>query len=326
MKFDTPIVLFVYKRPKLVRQLISVLRFLKPSKLYIFADGPSEDFIDQVQKCQDVRDEIGKIDWDCKLYFKAQPKNIGLRKSIVSGLNHVFDLEEMAIILEDDCFPNIDFFYFCENLLFRYANNDYISVISGNNFQCGQVRGSGSYYFSKYSHCWGWATWSRSWKNYDDQMTFWPAWKTSNEWLDLNSSQFEKAYWEKIFDDAYRGQINSWAYRWLASNWYLGKLTILPNVNLVSNVGFDSDATHTKSDIYIPPIATHRLGEIKHPKLITRDLDADFYTYQHHYGGLYKLFPYKYLLILKKIIPANVKNIIKSCLIKINSYRFLRRL
>lgn len=323
MSFNIPLVLFIYRRPIFVKNLIDVLRDLQPNNIYVFADGPKNNF-DEDLICKETREQLNQINWNCNLQVFFEEKNIGLRKNITKGLNYIFSHEKAAIILEDDCLPNIDFFYFCQELLVRYENNMEISVVSGNNHQNDKNRGDGSYYFSKYSHCWGWATWASRWKHYNDLIDFWPSWKLTDDWHSLNSCEDEKEYWEEVFNKVYEGEVDSWAYRWLATNWYLNKLTILPNVNLVSNVGFGPDSTHTKSDIVLPAQPTGCIKNITHPKLVVRNLDADFYTYLYHYGGIYKRFPYSMLPILKKIIPIAVKRKIKLCLIKINLYRFLR--
>ena len=148
--------------------------------------------------------------------------------------------------MDDDCLPNLDFFSFCENLLDRYFSDERIFVITGNNFQNGTWRGDASYYFSKYTPIWGWATWRRAWKHYQGDINFWPKWKSSDAWKKYKSDKIERKYLQKIFDSCYAGQIDSWDYPWMASTWYKNGLTATPNVNLVSNIGFGKDASYTK--------------------------------------------------------------------------------
>ena len=132
-------------------------------------------------------------------------------------------------------------------MLDRYANEDRVSVITGQNLQFGRQHGQASYYFSKYPHCWGWATWRRSWHLYCGDIPFWPQWSKSDDWVKQTSDSVERRYWSKIFEKVRLKLIDSWAYPWMACVWYYGGLTATPNVNLVSNIGFGPDSTHTAS-------------------------------------------------------------------------------
>ena len=95
---------------------------------------------------------------------------------------------------------------------------------------------SQDYYFSKYAHCWGWATWKRAWRCYDNKMNFWSNLSKSNQWKNLNPNKYEKRYWSKIFDLVSSNKINSWAYVWLASIWNKNGKSIIPNKNLNKNI------------------------------------------------------------------------------------------
>ncbi len=155
---------------------------------------------------------------------------------------------EQGIILEDDCLANNDFFYFCEELLERYKNDSEIFLIAGSNFQKDVNISPNSYYFSRYMHCWGWATWKRAWEKYDNSMAIWPAMKSEKVLDSLLDNKSQVKYWSDIFDRTYNNEINSWGYVWMCTCWWHNALTIIPKVNLVINIGFGDGATHTKNN------------------------------------------------------------------------------
>jgi hypothetical protein len=210
----------------------------------------------------------------------------------------MFSKVERAIVLEDDCLAHPDFFRFCSELLERYADDERVSVITGNNFQKGLRRGDASYYFSKYNHCWGWASWRRAWQHYQGNLPFWPEWVKSDDWRQKMSDSVERRYWSNIFERVSKGQTDSWAYPWTGCVWYHGGLTATPNVNLVSNIGFGSDSTHTASvDSPLAKIATKSIGEISHPSTVEVDVVADRFDFDHTFGGRFSRFPLSILRI-----------------------------
>jgi len=228
---------------------------------------------------------------------------MGLKRNVSAGLDWVFSQVERAIVLEDDCVAHPDFFLFCDELLERYADDHRVSVITGNNFQNGQKRGDASYYFSKYNHCWGWATWRRAWKYYQEDIPFWPEWSKSKDWLEKTNDKVERHYWTKIFKRVRAGKIDSWAYLWTGSVWYHGGLTATPNVNLVSNIGFGDDSTHTASiDSPLAAMKTGAIGDIFHPVEIIQDLNADRFVFDHNFGGHAYRFPQSLLRLPRRII------------------------
>ena len=283
---ETPVAYIVFNRPRHTEQTFAVLRQQRPSRLFIIADGPRPGHPTDTERCQAVRAIVEQVDWPCEVHRNYAVTNLGLKRRVSSGLDWVFDQVERAIVLEDDCVAHPDFFRFCDTLLDRYANDERVAVITGNNFQDGQRRGRASYYFSKYNHCWGWATWRRSWRHYDGELTFWPEWRDSRDWRRKTPDADERRYWAGIFDCVRAGKIDSWAYPWTASVWYQGGLTATPNVNLVSNIGFGADSTHTASpDSPLANIAAHSLGLIEHPNGVKHHRDADYHVFEHVFGG-----------------------------------------
>lgn len=298
---ETPILLLVFNRPDVTAKVFEAVRNARPSRLYIAADGPRENKPGEAERCAEVRQLVTQVDWPCEVKTLFREKNLGCKQAVSGAIHWLFEQEENGIILEDDCLPNPDFFRFCETLLNQYADDERVSVITGNNFQRQQKRGDASYYFSKYNHCWGWASWRRAWQKYQGELIFWPDWRESAEWKKKIPDHVERRYWTKIFDDVHAGKIDSWAYPWTASVWLQGGLTATPNVNLVSNIGFGPDSTHTSSvDSPLAKIGTHCLGEIQHPQSVAVHLEADRYTFDHAFEGRMKRLPYSWFLFPRR--------------------------
>ncbi|MCM1983014.1 glycosyltransferase family 2 protein [Lyngbya confervoides] len=267
--------------------MFEAIRQAQPAKLLVVADGPRNDA--ETELCQQARAITKQIDWDCEVLRNYSDVNLGCRKRVSSGLDWAFEQVEEAIVLEDDCLPHPSFFSYCETLLKRYRNDKRIWCISGDNFQHGKGRGKASYYFSNYNHCWGWASWRRAWQQYDHNLTHWPEFRDGQYLQEILDSAEEVDYWHQIFERLhYFGEPNTWDYAWTLTCWLNRGLTVLPNVNLVSNIGFREDGTHVLSDSPWAEMSTCDIGELKHPSFIARDRAADMYTFDHHFGGLAK--------------------------------------
>jgi|TARA_B100000780_G_scaffold119609_1_gene83836 hypothetical protein len=305
MTLNVPVVIIVYNRPTQTKKLLKKLENIKPNNLIIISDGPKKNSSDK-KKNLEVRKITKNINWDCKKIYINSDHNLGLKKRIYSGLNIVFKKFDRAIILEDDCLPNDSFFYFCDELLKLYKRNKKIVSISGNNFN--NVKIDESFYFSKYSSIWGWATWRRSWKKFDIKIKFWPKYKKSKKWKKDCPDIVERIFWEKIFNKVYKNEINSWAYPYLLNNFYLNKLTIVPKYNLVKNIGFGENATNTnKYEKFFFPSLKKINKILKIPKEIFQNQKADRVDFGNVYGGgsrnkqPIKFFYMVYLNLLKYI-------------------------
>ena len=252
----------------------------------IIADGPRPGHPTDADRCRETREVVAQIDWPCEVQRNYSDVNLGCKLRVSSGLDWVFDQVERAIVLEDDCIPHEDFFSFCDNLLDRYENDPRVWVITGNNFQHGKKRGQASYYFSKFNHCWGWATWRRAWKHYRVDIPFWPQWKSTSDWRKKLPDPLERQVWSDLLDRVKRGEIDTWDYQWTACVWHHGGLTATPNVNLVTNIGFGPDATHTVSSGDQDGLPIHPLGVLTHPEKVKQDQAADRLVFDHNFGGL----------------------------------------
>ena len=290
MKMTTPVVIFVYNRKKETKILLNRLARLKPKNIIIIFDGPNDNKEDK-KKYAEVQKIVKNISWKCKKKYIGSKQNLGLKKRVTSGLNLVFDSYDRAIILEDDCIPNKSFFLFCEFFLDKFKNNKKIAGITGNNFQKEKIKET--FYYSKFSSIWGWATWSRVWKTYDLEIKFWKRFKNSTNWKNYFENKKEWKFWTEIFDKVYKNEINSWAYSNQLCNWYHDRLTIVPKNNLIKNIGFSSNATNTKkvNKDYLPKVEKLNLTKIIYPKVMEPNKRADKYDFENIYGGKSLKFP-----------------------------------
>ncbi|MEX0598666.1 MAG: hypothetical protein WD512_19440 [Candidatus Paceibacterota bacterium] len=276
---QTAVLFLVFNRPDTTKQVFEKIREARPPRLYVTADGPRKNKEGDAEKCERVREIATTVDWDCEVKTLFRDENLGCKMAVSGGIDWFFENEEMGIILEDDCLPNKSFFKFCEKLLYKYEDVQQVMTISGNNFQP-KRRTENSYYFSKYMHCWGWASWRRAWGHFDLEMSEWQSLKKQNFLSNLFSNNKAQKYWQNIFNRVFEGEIDSWAYIWQYSIWKEKGVNILPEENLVSNIGFGEEGTHTSdSNSKLANIkAEELLFPLKHPSIISLNKQADSYT------------------------------------------------
>jgi hypothetical protein len=308
-QLNTAVLFLVFNRPDTTKRVFDAIRLVKPRRLYVSADGPRPSREGEVDLTRQVRKISTNVDWPCQVKTLFRRENLGCKKAVSSGIDWFFDQEKQGIILEDDCLPHQNFFYFCEKMLDFYHTNEDIFAITGDNFQKPKRRNGHSYYFSRYNHVWGWASWRRSWQKYDVDMLFWPEWRKSEEWELGIKNMHERKYWENVFNEVYIGNVDTWDYQWTASVWKNNGIVITPVVNLVENIGFGKDATHTKSKRTKYPTIEYaheiNCALIEHPKIIKIDSGADEYVFDTHFKGYSYKMPasllYKPLRIIKRI-------------------------
>jgi hypothetical protein len=275
----TPVLFLIFNRLDTTRQVFEAIRQAKPPRLYIAADGPRDDKLEEDQKVQAIREYVvNNINWDCEVKTLFREKNLGCRYAVSGGITWFFENEEMGIVLEDDCLPSLSFFWFCEELLERYRQDTRVMVISGDYFHGKAHEPVHSYFFSRYNHCWGWASWRRAWQFYDRDMGQWPRLRKTDWLIRVGDSHRDfREYWKKIFDAAHAGKADTWDYQWTFSCWVQNGLTVLPLRNLVKNIGFGQDSTHTKGDGgWIARLPLEFITfPLSHPDQVARDKVAD---------------------------------------------------
>lgn len=241
------VVFIIFNRPETTRKVFEVIRKVKPSKLFIIADGPRKNKTGEDLICNQTREIVEHIDWDCEVLRNYSNTNLGCKERISSGLKWLFEKVDEAIILEDDCLPDISFFRYCDELLEQYRNNENVMMISGNKVLYDYKVENQSYYFSRFAHIWGWATWKRTLQKYDVNLSDWQKIKPTNFLDKISFSSRSKIYWETRFEDVFNGLIDTWDYQLQYAITKNDGLAIIPAKNLVINLGFnDVNATHTK--------------------------------------------------------------------------------
>ena len=276
----TPVAFIVFNRPQTTRRVFARIAQARPPVLLVVADGPRDARAGEAELCREVRAVIAAVDWECQVLTNYSDVNLGCKNRVASGLDWVFEQVPEAIILEDDCLPDPTFFRFCEEMLIRYRDDTRVAMVSGDNFQTGRPPCPSSYYFSRFLHIWGWASWRRAWKHYDRNASIWPQLRDADGLKTLLEIPSQRKYWKAVFQSVYDGQIDTWDYQWTLAAWSQGMLAINPAVNLVSNIGFGAGATHTTAH-------TNRYANLEtkpmsfpmtHPSLVLPDHDADSYT------------------------------------------------
>jgi hypothetical protein len=278
--FETPVALFVFKRPDTTRRVFEAIAQVRPARLLLIADGPRADRPDEVEACRHVREIVSRVDWPCEVSTNFAESNLGCQERIISGLNWIFSLVEEAIILEDDCLPDASFFPFCQELLERYRGDSRVASISGTNLVEKYSNTDASYFFSQLGGNWGWATWRSEWQRYDRYLENWPQLKRNDALSEIFNQPSTVSYWTRVFDDMYENQgQNAWDYQWLYTHLKNNALTIIPRVNLVANIGFGPGATHTaEADaLFTPPVTTMEFP-LSHPSsfIPLRSVDRHF--------------------------------------------------
>jgi hypothetical protein len=245
---DTPVAFFVFRRPETTARVFQRIRDARPRQLFLIADGPRGGSAEDEAATKRTREVIETVDWKCEVRRNFSEENLGLRRRISTGLDWVFAQADRAIILEDDCLPDASFFRFAGELLERFKADNRIMSITGTNFHGARQFTADSYYFSRYESCWGWATWARAWQNFDVELGLWPGLHQTPLFRKAFSSRRVADFWEQIFSRLHAGEIDSWAYAWTFAHIVQNGLAVVPSTNLVSNIGFGSDGTHTLAD------------------------------------------------------------------------------
>ena len=276
----TPVAFLVFNRPEPTRRVFERIAAARPPKLLVVADGPRPGRPGEAERCAEVRDIVSRVDWDCEVVTNFADANLGCRRRVASGLDWVFASVEEAIVLEDDCLPDPSFFRFAQELLARFRDDERVGMISGDNFQAaGRPPSPHSYYFSHFCHIWGWATWRRAWRHYDVDMALWPAAREAGLLEEMFHDRAYARWWSQTFDRVHAGEIDTWDYQWVFSCWSQRALAVGPESNLVSNIGFGSDATHTRRRNSTADLAATAVAfPLRHPPFMIRDERADAYS------------------------------------------------
>lgn len=296
----SPVAVVIFNRYEITKKLFEELKKVKPKELYIIADGPRMDRPEDKEKCEKTRKIFDNIDWECNIHKNFAECNLGCSKRPYTGFNWVFENVNEAIILEDDCIPDISFFRYCDELLEKYRDDERIMMISGNNQLNNWKRGEYSYHFSKFGGIGAWASWKRAWKYFDIEISNWKD-ETIKTLLKNKLNNYEFYSRKLAYDKLYNNSENTtaWDYQWGFARLMQSGLAISPSCNLICNIGFGPDATHSTTISKVINLKAQNMEfPLKHPSFVIADNEYDKKMIKKTCGG--------YINLLKDFI----KNII----------------
>jgi hypothetical protein len=242
---STPVLFLIFNRPQPTRRVFEAIRMAKPSLLFIAADGPRSSHSDDANRCVETREVVNQIDWDCEVKVLLREKNLGCKVAVSEAITWFFEHVESGIILEDDCLPAPSFFRYCTTLLEKFRYDERIMQISGMNLKGNWKRAEADYFYSYYGGIWGWATWKRAWNLYDVNMSDWGSAWSKSAIKNILGNDLQASSRILLFDSVFKGEIDTWDYQWSYCRLKNSGMSIVPSVNLVKNIGFGPDATHT---------------------------------------------------------------------------------
>lgn len=309
-KCKAPILFLVFNRPDTTEQVFEAIRAAKPTKLYVASDGARASKEGEQAIVDRVREIATNVDWNCEVKTLFRETNLGCKNAVNSGITWFFDQVEAGIILEDDTVPNLSFFPYCEELLVKFASDDRVGMISGNNHLPEYTLTDSSYLFSKFKWIWGWATWRRAWVKQDVELKLSRSPQARSIVRNMGYQPRSERLWMTNIHKLEVKSVNTWDYQWFLAMGAQNQLSIIPRCNLVGNVGFGiGDATHCKGDAPVRYTATQSLDmPLEHPKYVLPDFEHE------------RL--YEHLLVCDgrgygRFIPEVIKSAIKNLLFKL---------
>lgn len=274
---QSAVLFIIFSRLDTSLQVLAQIKQAKPPRLYLIADGPRANKPGEDVKCAETRAAVlAAIDWDCEVKTWFRDENVGPKEAISTGVSWFFEHETEGIVLEHDCLPANSFFMFCDTMLERYRYDTRIWLISGMNLLKGKKWGDASYYFSNLTNAWGWATWKRSWLSYDKNLDGYTEQDARKLLPKIFDDPFFADRWLEIFINTKSGKIDTWDYQAAFAQLFNHCLNIIPNNNLVSNIGFGELAENTTNAQHaFAALPVEELTEIIHPKFMVPEKEAD---------------------------------------------------
>jgi len=311
----SPVLIILFNRPKHTIELLKSIKKVKPKKLYVGIDGPRHAK-DQLLIDENIELVKKMIDFDCEVKFHTQLNNLGCGLGPRSAISWFFENEEQGIILEDDCIPNESFFRFMDELLPKYDENKEVWIISGDNggpvlnqkyFQ-GQ-----DYIFTNIPLIWGWASWRDRWVNYDENLENWKLGAFKNYNILNHVNYFEKYVVSTLCKNSSKSvNKNFWDFQLYSSMMKNNGYGIIPKKNMISNIGWGEDATHTKNKNYRTKAKYGEFKTLNHPKSIVSSKKINnLITYSIHTNVSKKIINMDIIFLMRLFyIVDRVKKII----------------
>lgn len=283
---SVPVLINFFNRPEPLRLVFQAVKEARPAILFLSQDGARNGNINDKENIVKCREIVADIDWECQVFRNYSEENLGCGRRMSSAISWAFEHVDRLMILEDDCVPGKDFFPFCEELLEKYKDDYRVSMISAMN-HLGEYMNSDedSYIFCNSGAIWAWATWKREWDMYDFNMSFMEDKRVLEK---IKRSSYPSCYKRDLiaqgidrFTKLKRGErLTSWTFQYNMIRFLQHQLTIVPNVNLLSNVGLTAESTHAVSSIKQIPKGLQSIFymqmstmefPLKHPKYMCCD-------------------------------------------------------
>lgn len=279
---ETPVLFLVFNRPDVTAEVFAAIRKAQPKQLFVAADGPRLSREEEAGKCKEVRDLIiNGVDWECEVKTLFREENLGCKMAVSGAITWFFENVEEGIILEDDCVPDLSFFTYCSLMLERYRNETKVMHVSANYYNKAKKQNS-NYYYSHNLEIWGWATWRRAWQLYDVNMGTFDPIKNEQIFQKRYKKEAERKYWLNYFKMAFENKIDTWDYQWVYCVAINGGMATTPYVNLVSNLGFRADATHTTGfDVRFSDVKAQRIDSFVAPAHLEVNHQEDWITFNN---------------------------------------------
>lgn len=278
-----PVLIIGFNRPDVIKQCFDMMRTARPQKLYVAIDGPRKNRPDDKDLIEAVKKIVLEVDWDCKVDYKFSYENLGAEINVSSSVSWVLEKEQFVIVLEDDIIAPLSFLSFAQDMLLKYCDNDNVFMISSNQPTPIEMPNEEDYLFGIYGHIWGWATWRRAWDNFDLNINDFDKMLNSNDLNDLVQTEEEKRFWRSTIKRMKRKGAgkNTWDICWSYIRFKKQGLTVIPRVNLSSNIG--DVGLHSKGrtlEHFRPFDKTFKVK--KHPVKVLRNSKYDMYHFKNH--------------------------------------------
>lgn len=281
-QFETPILFLLFNRPELTKNVFERIRLIRPRQLFVAADGPRKGSDLDFRNCAAARLITQNIDWQCDVKYRFLEKNYGCRRAVSGAVSWFFNQVSEGIILEDDCLPSVDFFYFCSAALEKYRNDEKIMHINGTVHSAPEKLRYDAW-FSRYALVWGWASWRRAWQKYDPLLLNYP--------LDNLSEVFpepeKNSRWRELLTSVQQNKtgFNTWDFQWSAALFAHNGLAVSPKCNLVENIGIGTGTHEISSSLRysLPEKSLFRHDNINLPPPGEADEKADDFIFDTVY-------------------------------------------
>ncbi len=284
-QFDVPILYLVFNRPDLVKLTFPSIKSQKPKKLFIASDGPRDTHTEDPARVDECRNWVlDQIDWECELKTLFREKNLGSGVAVSEAITWFFKQVEMGIILEDDILTNESFFQFQQKMLEKYALVKNVLHVSGSNFLFGKTYTPDDYYYSKFPNTWGWGTWSDRWDLFQFDLEI--SLEKISEFALSYHNKGIKNLWEHRLNALKNNVVDAWDYQWFFQLIINDMITVVPQKNLVTNIGIGDQATHTTvfAKKYNSVTLESLPYDLKYPSQVKYSRSSDI----KHYKNIFK--------------------------------------